>query len=62
MRLRDMEDSRRKSNIHLIGVPERGHWNDRSEATCEEKNAELFPKSGKDTSVWTGETAYPKED
>lgn len=48
-----MEGSGGKSNICVIGSPERGHWKNRGEAICKEKKAEHFPKSRKDRNTCT---------
>lgn len=41
----DMESSRRKSSICVIGAPERDHWKNKGEAICKEKKAEHFPET-----------------
>lgn len=49
MTLKDVQDTGGKSNIHLIGVPERDHWKNRGEGLCKKKKAEHFPKLRKHT-------------
>jgi len=50
-RLRELSDSIKHNNIHLIGVPEEEKREEWVEGIFEEIIAEIFPNLGKETDI-----------
>ena len=50
-RFREINDSLRRKNLHIIGVPEKAEWNRGPESIFEQIIAENFPNLGRETSI-----------
>lgn len=50
-RLRELSDSTKCNNIHIIGVSEEEEWGKRAEGLSEQTIAENFPNADKKTGI-----------
>ena len=60
--LRDLRDSIKYTNIHIIDIPEGEEREEVTENLFEETMTENFPNLGKETDIQVQEAQSPKED